>query len=147
MDDNKKNYRIMSLRNFGLSYFAMSALMLAIVTSGCTQTQLNSTAVTQPPPMPLNQPADNYEWVKRLKISDPIEGIPQMARGAAQVAYRIPVPITAGSRYALIVDQQMRLAWLQGSDGKLGPWPLDQPDVTHLLNSVAIPPTNPAVAQ
>lgn len=126
---------------------AAAAILLATLVTGCMQSQINSAAISEPVPMPVNRPADNFEWVKRLKISDPIEGVPQMARSGAQVAYQIPVPITAGSRYALIVDQQMRLAWLQSSEGKLGPWPLDQPDVTHLLNSVAIPPTNPAVAQ
>lgn len=141
MEDNNKQ------RTTIASQICMAVLLLIMSAAGCMQSQLNSSAISEPVPMPVNRPADNYEWVKRLKISDPIEGLPQMARGGAQVAYPIPVPITAGSRYALVVDQQMRLAWLQGSDGTLGPWPLDQPDVAHLLKSVAIPPTNPPVAR
>lgn len=86
---------------------------------------------------PAYRAQNHRQWVMRLTIAKPIEGLE--GRAAIQGATRslpIPLPPSSIDQYALVVDQQQQLAWLQGSN-QYGPFPLANPDVTHLMNSVA----------
>lgn len=126
---------------------SLAALLLSTaVFTGCAQPAVN-TAAAMAPAEPIDRSADHYEWIKRLQTTRPVENVPNVATPGSQVSYPISVPMTAGAQYALVVNQSLRMAWLHSSNGTTGPWPLDQPDVTHLLKSVAIPPTNSAAAQ
>lgn len=96
---------------------------------------------------PVDRSGDNYEWIKRLKATEPVEVRQQIAAPGSQVVFPVPVPYTAAGQYQLVINQVMRLAWLQTSEGLLGPWSMEHPDVRHLVESVAIPPTNPQATQ
>lgn len=98
-------------------------------------------------PQPVDRAGDNYEWIKRLRATDPVEIKQQIASPGSQVVFPVPVPYTAAGQYQLVINQVMRLAWLQTNEGTLGPWSMEHPDVRHLVESVAIPPTNPQPPQ
>lgn len=102
---------------------------------------------TQMAARPVDRAGDNYEWIKRLKATEPLEIKQQIASPGSQVVFPVPVPYTAAGQYQLVINQVMRLAWLQSNQGMLGPWSMEHPDVRHLVESVAIPPTNPQQAQ
>lgn len=130
------------------SYGCLLAMLFVTATvAGCAQPAVNTAAAIAPQAMPIDRAADHYEWIKRLQATTPAENVPQVATPGSQVSFPIPVPMSAGAQYALVVNQPLRMAWLQSSTGTTGPWSLDQPDVEHLLKSVAIPPTNPVAAQ
>lgn len=135
-------------RSTGFSLFGcLAALILSTAAvTGCAQPAVN-TAAAMASARPIDRSADHYEWIKRLQATPPAENVPNMATPGSQVSYPISVPMAAGAQYALVINQSLRMAWLHSSNGTTGPWPLDQPDVTHLLKSVAIPPTNSAAAQ
>ncbi|APZ96808.1 hypothetical protein [Fuerstiella marisgermanici] len=133
-------------------------LIAALTTvTGCSQPEsrqarLSRRTATAPPVDPR---IDHYEWAKRLK-SLPSDGAIQQVSANPGSSTSIPIPIpqhiaATGVRFALTVDQQSGLAWLQsqggdsGSSGAThGPWKLNQPDVAHLLHSLTTPPATVA---
>ncbi len=130
-------------------------ICLAGTVSGCSQPktrhdQLSRSASAAPP---VDSRVDHYEWAKRLMVTPVDEAIQQVnANPGATATMPVPVPqhvAASGIRFALMVDHQSKLAWLQsyggssGSAGEVhGPWKLDQPDVAHLLHSLTKPPTD-----
>ncbi|MCR9198914.1 MAG: hypothetical protein NXI04_09740 [Planctomycetaceae bacterium] len=121
-----------------------------LFTCGCLTTPerlADSDATMSRTPQPVDRAGDNYEWIKRLRATEPVEVKQQIAAPGSQVVFPVPVPYTAAGQYQLVINQVMRLAWLQTNEGTLGPWSMEHPDVRHLVESVAIPPTNPQPAQ
>lgn len=116
---------------------------------GCLTTpeRLSESDAAAAVPQPVDRAGDNYEWIKRLRATEPVEIRQQIAAPGSQVVFPVPVPYTAAGQYQLVINQVMRLAWLQTNEGTLGPWSMEHPDVRHLVESVAIPPTNPQPGQ
>ncbi len=133
--------------------------LFAVLTAvtGCSQpesrrAQLSRSSAAAPPVDPR---IDHYEWAKRLK-SLPSDGAIQQVSANPGSSTAIPIPIpqhiaATGVRFALTVDHQSGLAWLQSQGGDSGstgathgPWKLNQPDVAHLLHSLTSPPTTVA---
>ena len=120
------------------------------VLGGCLTTPerlADTDATMAQAPQPVDRAGDNYEWIKRLRATEPVEIKQQIASPGSQVVFPVPVPYTAAGQYQLVINQVMRLAWLQTNEGTLGPWSMEHPDVRHLVESVAIPPTNPQPPQ
>ncbi|MEP3479342.1 MAG: hypothetical protein ABJZ55_08850 [Fuerstiella sp.] len=124
---------------------AMIVIAGCSIVSGCTALSSDGTtlskAATEASGAPQVSPAfraqNHRQWVMRLTIAKPIEGLEgRAAVQAATTSLPIPLPPSSIDQYALVVDQQQQLAWLKGSN-QYGPFPLANPDVTHLMNSVA----------
>ena len=129
-------------------------LVAMLTVPGCSQPnsrrdKLTRSAASAPPVDPR---IDHYEWAKRLKSLPADEAIQQVSANPGSTS-SLPIPIphkvsVTGVRFALMVDHQSKLAWLQSQGGDSGttgathgPWKLDQPDVAHLLHSLTNPPT------
>jgi len=133
------------------------SVVLCLVVSGCAGSKAKQQAAVEAKRQSAGQPAspelrlaDHHEWVKRLMASKPVSGIQQISatNGATSV---VPIPLpasvtTGGLGYALLVDSQAKLVWLQthGYNGQVmkvdGPWKQDQADAAHLLHSITSPP-------
>ena len=86
---------------------------------------------------PAFRAENHHQWVKRLKFASPAESLEgRVPSASTAVSLPIPLPQTSLEQYALVVDESQQLAWLQGSD-HYGPFALSNPDVAHLMNSVA----------
>ena len=116
------------------NYKILTILTLLPISVGCAQSNPATSSMIQSVPDPQYKPFNNYEWIKRLKATAPIETSVVMN---GQVSLPIPVPASADSRYSILVNHQASLAWLQSTNGINGPWSLNQPDVVHILNSLS----------
>lgn len=109
----------------------------ALSSDGTTLSKAATRHSGQPETSPIFRAQNHRQWVMRLKIAKPIEGLDgRAATQGATTSLPIPLPPTSLEQYALVVDQHQQIAWLQGSQN-YGPFPLTNPDVTHLMNSVA----------
>lgn len=124
---------------------AMFLLTACCLLSGCAALSSDGTTLSkaatersgQPETSPVFRAQNHRQWIMRLKIAKPIESLAgRMPNQGASNSLPIPLPATSQEQYALIVDQHQQLAWLQGSNN-YGPFPISNPDVTHLMNSVA----------
>lgn len=119
-------------------------LLVGCMLPGCAALSTDGTQVSkraaehsgQPQASPVFRAQNHYEWVKRLKIAKSVDSLAGRTPSAASTMMPISLPPTALEQYALVVDQQQQLAWLQGSEN-YGPFPLTNPDVAHLMNSIA----------
>lgn len=120
-------------------------LTACCVLSGCAALSSDGTTLSkaatersgQPESSPAFRAQNHRQWIMRLKIAKPIEELAgRTPTQGASNSLPIPLPATSAEQYALVVDQSQQLAWLQGSNS-YGPFPVSNPDVTHLMNSVA----------
>lgn len=120
--------------------FLASSLLPGCAALSSDGTQVSKRAAEQsgqPQASPVFRAQNHYEWVKRLKIAKSVEAVQgRSANPRTSTMMPIPLPPTSLEQYALVVDQLQQLAWLQGSES-YGPFPLTNPDVAHLMNSVA----------
>ncbi|MEQ9408674.1 MAG: hypothetical protein RIK87_13140 [Fuerstiella sp.] len=134
-------------------------LALICLATGCAQPESRHDQLTRSsaPLPPVDRRADNYEWVKRLIASPPLEGVQQVSFSGATSTLPVPIPpsvAAGGTGYTVIIDPQAQLVWVNsfggnsGSAGhRYGPWRPDHPDVAHLLHSLTNPPTQTAAVQ
>lgn len=135
-----------------------TGLLLVCTFIGCTQAKTADSAKLSPQQENQVQQAspqlrltDHKAWINRLLATPPVEHVQQTA-AAPETTMTLPVPTpqsfaSDGQAYFLQIDTQAQLAWLTtngGIGGQLlerhGPWKLDNPDVTHLVQSLRPPP-------
>lgn len=131
----------MNIDRTSISYMLMSCCLLsgcaALSSDGTTLSKTATKRAGQPESSPAFRAQNNRQWVMRLKIAKPIEALAgRTPTQGASNSLPIPLPATSLEQYALVVDQSQQLAWLQGSNS-YGPFPVSNPDVIHLMNSVA----------
>lgn len=108
----------------------------ALSTDGTRVSKATAQGPAAPQPSPVFRAQNHYQWVKRLKIAKPVESLEgRMPTPATSTMLPIPLPPTALQQYGLVIDQHQQLAWLKGPES-YGPFPLSNPDVTHLVKSI-----------